>query len=187
MEDSLRLEDGLFWIALPILTLVFEIMAHLLICRFLIKKGTVKSTLFAYFIGLFMLLGLEMRFSVPLALDIANFVIYSASAFLYFSFFNIGETSVRIRILRELAQAPSGLSAEELIEKYSVQTMINARIERMLANGEMLLRGGRYYYSGHPKFLILAKRCQALQRLILGQQSFDPSLVIHQKASDPRK
>ncbi len=173
-------------ITIPLGVLFFEILLHLGISRFWIKKGTILSTMIAYNLGVLLLFYAEFRFhqyaylilSETLALTLVNFVFYSALAFFYFSFVNIGETSVRIRVLRELAASSEGISTEELLKRYNVNHIIQMRVDRMLNTGEMIKKDDRYYYSGKPKMFLIAKTCQRLKVLLLGKRSFDSRLSI---------
>ena len=165
---------------LPFIALFCEIALHLLISRFWIRRGTIISTLIAYGICLLLLAVLQnqtlsnqlLPMHTVLSLSAVNFIFYSAMAFFYFSFVNIGESSVRIRILREISDSQNGVSQAELLRRYNVDHMIQARIERFLSSGEMVLRKDRYYYSGKPKMLLVAKTCQKIKKLLLGKESF---------------
>ena len=46
-----------------------------------------------------------------------NAVIYAALGYCYFHFINLGETARRIRIIRELYDAKTGLSPEEILNR----------------------------------------------------------------------
>jgi hypothetical protein len=186
MVDDLQALSYGISLAIPFIAALCEFVLHLLVARYFIKRGTIISTLVAYTCGLLIMAAMEIWFlnSGRLAawevvgLSGVNFILYSAMAFSFFSFVNIGESSVRIRVLRELAAAPEGLDKETLLARYNVDHIIQIRVDRLLTSGEMICCENRYYYTGRPKMLLVAKGSQALQRLLLGKQSLDPTLLI---------
>lgn len=181
------MEAKLFWelLTVPIASSVAYVSLHILFSRFIIKKGTIQVTLVTYFIGLLFFIFFQSSKNIDLKLPsteiiglfMSNFFLYSGSAFLYFCFVNIGETSVRIRILRELSSNSSAISRADLAGKYSVDHVIDGRLERMISSGEIFIEDGRYYFSGKAKMLLLAKACQRIKKLLLGQKSFDVQVV----------
>lgn len=55
------------------------------------------------------------------------------------------ETSVRMRLVREIARAQSGgISRQELLKRYSAQTMVDVRLRRLLGSGDIVEKDGRY-------------------------------------------
>ena len=60
------------------------------------------------------------------------FIVYGCAGYCYFHFFNMSETSRRLRLL----QGGSG--------GYSVQTMVDRRLCRLVETGELRIEGGRY-------------------------------------------
>jgi hypothetical protein len=69
---------------------------------------------------------------------------YNACCFCYFWLLNVTETSLHVNILMRLL-AGGGASPQELASRYSVQDMIDARIERMQSLGQLEERDGRYF------------------------------------------
>lgn len=186
MADDSITYSYLISLTLPFAAAAIEFVLHLLVGRYIIKTGTIISTMVAYTLGLLVLAGLqfgifrngELPLGEVLGLFGANFVLYSAMAFLFFAFVNIGESSVRIRLLCELASAPEGMDQDTLTAHYNVDHIIQIRIDRLLKSGEMVCRDNRYYFTGNPRMLLIAKRTQRIQRMLLGRESFDQSLVL---------
>jgi hypothetical protein len=178
--DSLGVHFLLVQLLIPIVCAAFEVVTHILIARTLIKRGTIVSTLIAWSLGVLVLLiaevtmfvGSEIPVSVYLPYVLLNFIFYSSLAFVYFCFFNIGESSVRIRILFELQRSAMGLSPAEMERLYDVNAIIMARLERMLSSGEIHQHGELYFFSGKARMLLIANACQQLKFLILGRKSF---------------
>ena len=67
---------------------------------------------------------------------------YALLAYSYFHIFNMGETARRVRMLSELMERGS-LSALELKSLYDAAAMLDRRMERLVALGQVRLEGGR--------------------------------------------
>lgn len=81
-------------------------------------------------------LGTAIMLSIMLYWMLVPFYLYG---------FGIIESSIRIRILSEIASAgESGISEKALFEKYNKDSIIRKRLERFLASGELKF-DGRYY------------------------------------------
>src|SRR5271168_2622573 len=68
---------------------------------------------------------------------------YNALGFCYFSLLNLSETSLHVHILMDLLLSgpmPSG----QLTSRYSVGALINARVDRMIALGQLRGLNGRF-------------------------------------------
>ena len=100
----------------------------------------------------------------------ANFIIYASLGYCYFHFINLGETARRIRILREIYDSKDGLTMEEILQKYNSKEIVDKRIGRLINNGQVLYKNGRYYI-GNPTMLIITKIIVAMKLLLLGRRS----------------
>ena len=102
---------------------------------------------------------------------------YLALAYLYvFGFFNLGESARRIRLLIELdAAGPRGLTRAELLRAYNARTIVEARLARLAAGGEIEERAGRYVVKRRTA-LVIAHGLSLLKLLYLGAASeFGPT------------
>ncbi len=103
-----------------------------------------------------------------LATLVTNTLIYSALAYCYFHFLNLGETARRIRILRELHDAKGGLTMEEVLLRYNSKNMVAMRLGRLLSSGQVRLVNNRYVIKS-PLLLMSAKIIAFLKLIILGR------------------
>lgn len=101
---------------------------------------------------------------------ITEIIIYAALSYCYFVFINLGETARRIRILREVFDAPEGLSLEEILRRYNAKEIIERRLQRLLANGQIIIEEDKYYI-GKPLMLWMAKIVVAFKFILLGKKS----------------
>jgi hypothetical protein len=121
-------------------------------------------------ISLAALLGMHCGLADGLALAGLNLTTYLALAFGYFNFVNLNITSLRIRMIQELADSGGRLPADALAGLYNTETIIALRIDRLTRGGHLAQRGGRYY-SGKRRFLLVARIFDLLRWAILGQRS----------------
>lgn len=98
---------------------------------------------------------------------LANFMIYSLLGYCYFHFVGLGETARRIRLLMEFLDAAEGLSYVELLNRYNSRDIVRVRMQRLLANGQIILRGGKLYID-KPVVLAMAKAIGTLKRMFFG-------------------
>jgi len=111
-------------------------------------------------------------FSLPISTQnvisgfVTNLLIYAALGYCYFHFINLGETARRIRILRELYEAPEGLSQEEILERYNAKHIVDMRTHRLIHNSQIVERDGRYYI-GNPVMFFIARSITMLKFFIL--------------------
>jgi len=97
--------------------------------------------------------------------------IYGCLAYGYANFVNLGQSSVRVRIYRELLDAGvTGVAGEALRATYDEQSMLQARLERLVAAGDLRLDAGRYMI-GQRRLLVIAAVIFGLKRAILGRRS----------------
>lgn len=71
---------------------------------------------------------------------------YSLLAYSYFHLFNMGETARRVRILIELREH-GNISVEELKSFYDAAAILDRRLERLAALGQVRYEGGRIVLS----------------------------------------
>jgi hypothetical protein len=101
------------------------------------------------------------------ALVVMNVVAISAFAFKYFCFVNLAITSLRIRMLGELAQAGGCLPRTALLAHYDTADVIALRIQRLVQGGHLVVRDERFF-SGLLHFLVLARFFDCLRWAIVG-------------------
>lgn len=67
---------------------------------------------------------------------------YALLAYSYFHLFNMGETARRVRVLIELRER-GNISVEQLKSFYNTGAILDRRIERLAALGQVRVEGGR--------------------------------------------
>lgn len=86
---------------------------------------------------------------------ICMLVAYNMLAFCYLNVLNASETSLHIHILMMLL-AEREISMERLTRQYSAAELLKARVERLIALGQLRRQGSRFVLSNRT-FLVLEK------------------------------
>jgi hypothetical protein len=106
--------------------------------------------------------------------------VYGALGILYIDVVNIAETSLHMHLLLELAWS-RGAPGAELLERYSADRMVAARVERLTSLGQIRIVGGRCYVANRST-LYLAAVIDAW-RVVLGLPTAPPGMDL--AASEP--
>ncbi len=99
----------------------------------------------------------------------ADLLIYLAFCYVYFHWNNMGETARRVRLLRELDEAPEGLSEAELLCRYPADEILERRLTRLIDGGQIVERGGRLVLSG-GLVLVSARLVAIAKWIVLGRR-----------------
>ncbi|MGE3303386.1 MAG: hypothetical protein AB7M12_09760 [Hyphomonadaceae bacterium] len=132
----------------PLLAMMAEVLLYAALAR---ATGRILASLgMGIAAGAGVLALALMKGAPPAALpeDIWGWGIAAAGSFLAFTFcfwatINLNATSIRIRILREIAASPGkSLPLATLTSRYSEAAMIEARLDRLVALGHLAVENG---------------------------------------------
>ncbi len=101
------------------------------------------------------------------AIAAVNAGLYVSGGYCYFHLINIGEASIRIRILRELMHSSEGLTEEQILAQYDCKWIVDARMKRLLSSGQILKRND-LYFEAKPQLLHYARIFRFLKWFVLG-------------------
>jgi hypothetical protein len=172
-----EIEMELKWGDLGLLLAAFALMviAHIVLLR-LMGMRLVKSLFLSAVIGLIILVGLHLSTHGGLNISetaspglILNCLIFTVMSYLYFQLLNIGEASLRLRILHELQIHSEGLTENQIVQRYDAQAIVRARLGRLVESGQVTLRKDRYYL-GRKRLIYFAKVLYFLKRIYLGRR-----------------
>jgi hypothetical protein len=163
-------------VATPLLALGITTLVQLSVARTRLGRGLIRSYFAGFGAGLASLLAfcawVELRQGTPWYEAAANTVVnvgtYLALAFCFLSFLNLGNTSIRIRIFRELQQSGGRLSIENLRSLYDYNQIIEMRLNRLLSGKQVIERDGRYFLVSHALWWI-AWVVSSTRRVVLGK------------------
>jgi hypothetical protein len=102
-------------------------------------------------------------------------IVYGALAVLYIDVVNIAETSLHMHLLLEIAWS-GAVPVADLLERYSADRMLAARLERLTSIGQIRIANGRCYIANRSA-LNLAGAIDAW-RVVLGLPTTPPDAAI---------
>jgi len=167
-----------FDLMVPLISFLINIFFQILIFRANPNFGLLKSEYVGFVSGLIMLVLLHsysfIEYLRPIEeiypILVANLLIYVALGYCYFHFINLCVTARRIRLVRDLYNSINGLSISEILEGYNAKTIIEIRLKRLIASGQIVFLDGKYYI-GKPIILFAANCMIALKLIFLGKKS----------------
>ena len=101
---------------------------------------------------------------------LGDLTLYVLLGYLFFHVVNMGRASIRVRILREIASAGPEATEAELLRAYSERTIVQLRLDRMVAGGVVEVKNGRYVLRS-GKLMVLARTIRALKQFLLRRAS----------------
>jgi hypothetical protein len=104
-----------------------------------------------------------------LALAVSVLIVYSAAGMVLFAIVNLGETSLRIRMMRMLLEAPGGISRDELMASYDDRALVVIRLQRLADNGQARVAND-VYYSRLSLLFVAAAAIRLTKRLVYGRR-----------------
>ena len=169
------------WIVLSVfVSYGFFVAAHLLTFRFFKPEEVLKSLMrvvtasFLFHGAAFFLFYGNISVPVVVVLLLSSLIL----GFLIFvhilCIFGPYETSLRLRLVRELYQGPpNGMSKEDILKKYNARMILETRLSRLTASGELIQHGETYVINKHVNvFFFIDVVVGVLQKIIDPDGSF---------------
>ena len=163
------------WIVLSVfVSYGFFIAAHLLTFRFFKPEEVLKSLMLVvtasflfHGVALFLFYGNIFVPVVPVLLLsslILGFLIFVHVLCIFGPY----ETSLRLRLVRELYQGPpNGMSKEDILKKYNARMILETRLSRLTASGELIKNEETYEINKHVNvFFFIDAVVRVLQKVI---------------------
>lgn len=150
---------------LPLLGLLVNALAVVALAR----RGVslLRSVYGGFTLGAVFVLASDLQAGAQAAKYAADGLIFCALGYGFFHFLNMGETARRIRLLLELRENGAQTEAE-LLGRYSAADIVDARMGRLLRNGQVRLVDGRYVV-GAPAVLFMERALTIMKRIFLGR------------------
>jgi hypothetical protein len=101
---------------------------------------------------------------------LVNAPTYVCLAYCYYSFVQLGQTSIRIRLYAEIASKADGLSAEEVAREYSDGSLVSVRIQRLVESGDLIKRNGAFFV-GRGRLPLIGNILFTAKVFLLGKTS----------------
>ena len=164
-----------FLLAAPVIGFAVNVIAQLVFARAMPAAGLLKVIVAAFAIGFLATGSLGVLWWYihraswldGAALFATVIIIYGAASLVIFALINLGETSLRIKMLSMIIETPNGISMAELLQKIDEKELISVRLERLRTKRQARFTEGMYY--PRISFLFLAASLvRALKLLIFG-------------------
>jgi len=107
--------------------------------------------------------------SVAMAL-LVNVPTYLALSYCYYSFVQLGQTSIRLRMYSEIASRATGVTIEEMEREYDESALTDMRLQRLIESGDILEKNGRYFI-GRSRLLVVVNIIFVAKHIMLEKKS----------------
>jgi len=162
---------------IPLLSVLVNLLVQVFSFRYWKGSNYFLTIMLGFGVGLAAFIVMETLFlwedfSTDLLLTalLVNTPIYICLAYCYYSFIQLGQTSIRIRLYAEIASKQDGLSAEEVAKEYSDDSLIAVRIQRLVESGDLIDRNGAFFI-GRRRLPLIGDILFAAKRFLLGKTS----------------
>lgn len=153
-----------------IASFVVFLAIHFVTFRFIRADFLLKALMFNFIAGLLLGVGLGVGvFGIHAIVHILLFVlIYGLAAFFYvLCIFGPFETSIRMRLIREIAEDKNGKTYEQIKQGYNEGIILDNRLDRLLGAGDIHFVNGKYvFHKNQNAFFILDKIAGILHAFI---------------------
>jgi hypothetical protein len=135
--------------------------------------GSILGGLLAGIAPLFGLMFWSFTFASPLptldilALSVTMIAIYLGGCAVIFAVINLGETSLRIRMLQMLNKSPNGMKRSEVVEIYDDTALFEIRVNRLIEQRQVI-RTGDVVIIRRSAFFYIAALIRAFKWLLYG-------------------
>tara|TARA_Y100000588_G_scaffold63512_1_gene63044 strand:+ start:2466 stop:2978 length:513 start_codon:yes stop_codon:yes gene_type:complete len=126
----------LLFVSLPVLA---GVCTQVYVYRSNFNRTVAGSIIIGFGVGCIPLIGIGYWLREQISMDgvVAVMLIYLCAGYSFFHANNMGETSRRVRISLELANAPEGLTYEQILNRYNSNTQVQRRLARLLEAGDI--------------------------------------------------
>jgi hypothetical protein len=168
----------ILYFASPIISLAVMVVVQTMFLRLWRGEHFFKSVVLSFLAGGAVVATLQVALLLvfPITVDrlvlalLVNLPLYVCLAYGYYNFINLGQCSIRIRVYKECADRGGRITTEELRGVYDEDQLREARIERLLHGGDLVLRGGRYHLANR-RLVPVAAMVFGLKKFVLRRQS----------------
>ena len=133
----------LLFVFLPVIA---GVLAQVYVYRNNINRTVAGSIIIGFGVGCIPLIGIGYWLNEQISIDrlMAAILIYLCAGYSFFHANNMGETSRRVRISLELADAPDGLTYKKILDRYNSDIQVKRRLARLLEAGDIEQAGAAF-------------------------------------------
>jgi hypothetical protein len=170
--DSLVLHEDRIVVIAGVLSFWFFLVIHFVTFRFLKPEHLFKGITGVFALGflfcMFLCASLIGIAPERIGLSALSLMIYALASFVYvLCVFGPYETSIRMRLVRELSKSKTGMSISELTSNYNTGIIIDNRLKRLLGGGDLVKEQELFRVKKeHNAFFIIDAVAQKLDAFI---------------------
>jgi hypothetical protein len=139
----------------PLLGLAVQAFIHIVLSRIFTNSSPWRLVFIGFCAGLLSTITFIIILSISCHLsnlDLISQLLVDAGAmvslgFGYFTFINLNYSSLRIRLMREFINRGGILELPDILQQYNAETILKARLGRLIQAGELVF-DGHYYRPG---------------------------------------
>jgi len=166
------------YLASPVVALAVMVVVQAVALRVRQGEQFFWSVVVGFLAGLLVVLALQgvLLLVFPRNFDrwvlalVANPAIYVMLAYCFYNFINLGHASIRIRIFKECVDRGGFITHEELRAVYDDELIKEARLQRLLEGGDVVMEGDRWTLA-NPRLVLVAKMVFGLKKFVLRRES----------------
>ncbi len=153
-------------------TFIVFILMHITVLRRIPDTGILDAVQKTFYIGILVLTAAVSVLPGLSVVDkclvfIFSLCVYGLASFVYvLCIFGPYATSIRLRLMSEL-DAPQGKTMTEISRTYDSKAILDLRLKRLLASGDIRFDGGRYHIAKtHNAFFIIDAGARTLHAIM---------------------
>lgn len=147
---------------------------HILIHRLISMKSFIVSFVISLFLTAFLAMIVQYFLYRLYSISILNFIVYLLTnliillcmGYIYINILTIGDVSIRIKLLNYFKKHNS-LTEKEILADYNAREIIDKRIDRLLQNGQLVLKEDRLII-GKKRQIYVAKFYMFWRKIMFG-------------------
>lgn len=165
-------------LACPCAGLAVNVVTHILLVRLNRGAHFLRAIVLGFGVGVLTVVGLGFWLRSDLGrgneglalLFVVNPLAYGALSYCYANFANLGQSSIRIRLYAEIAEARGGAAIAELARRYDDRSLMALRLQRLVEGGDLIERDSRFF-TGRRRLARIASIMRFAKTLLLGKES----------------
>jgi hypothetical protein len=99
-----------------------------------------------------------------------NLPIFLCLSYCYYTFVQMGQASIRVRLYTEIALRPGGVVISEIEREYDETALTELRLRRLIESGDVVAKSGCYFI-GQGRLLLIANIIFAAKYFLLRKKS----------------
>jgi hypothetical protein len=135
-----------------------------------LRMGLLRAYLICFMCGLLATAAVAGNIATSTWPLLTAIILFGSWWIVFYAFVGSAETSLRVRILREIIAANGVLPKQELLKQYNDRFLIRIRLARLMDSGALIKCGDRLVVKSIP-LRFLARTCRFWKYVVFGRYS----------------